>query len=151
MRKLTVKLLVAMLTFIIGISAATSWFFFGENQKKDSAPALLPYCEVARNPETYHGKVIRVRATLSFGSDGMYVFEDCDPVEALASLVELEGSEGVSSKAHHYVEEMLTDQTEVQVKKIDAIIIGRFDGENSTGCWAPKYRIAATNIQKVSP
>jgi len=150
MRRLTVKLLVALLTFIIGISAATSWFFFGNNQRKESAPALLPYCEVARNPEPYHGKVIRVSATVSIGSGGMYILEDCDPVEALASLVELEGSEGASS-AQNYVDEMLTDQTEFQVKKMDAITVGRFNGQHSTGCWAPKYRIAATNIQKVSP
>jgi hypothetical protein len=151
MKWLTVKVLVAVLTFLIGISAATSWFFFGKNRNKESAPQPLPYCEVARNPDLYHGKVISVRATLSFGSGGMYVVEDCDPVSALASLVELEGSEGVSSKASNYVDEMLTDQTEFQVKKIDAIIVGRFDGENSRGCWAPKYRIAATSIQRVSP
>jgi hypothetical protein len=150
MRRLPLKLLAGSLIFSIGVSAATSGDLFGKNQKK-LALAPLSYCEVARNPEPYHGKVIRVRATLSFGSEGMYIVEDCDPVEALASLVELEGSEGASSNAHSYVDEMLTDQTEFQVKKVDAIIVGRFDGGHSTGCWAPKYRIAATNIQKVSP
>jgi len=41
-----------------------------------------PYREVARNGEWYHHKIIRVRAMLIFGSGGMYVFEDCDPVYA---------------------------------------------------------------------
>src|SRR5688572_27624283 len=99
MKKLTIKVLIALLTFIIGVGAVMSWFLLGKNPVKESGPQPLPYCEVARNPELYHGKVIRVRATLSFGSGGMYVVEDCDPVSALASLVELEGSEGSRPKA----------------------------------------------------
>jgi hypothetical protein len=133
------------------IESSKNWFLFKKNPAKESGPQPLPYCEVARNPELHNGKVIRVRATLSFGSGGMYVIEDCDPVSALASLVELEGSEQAGPKARNYVDEMLTDQTEFQVKKIDTIIVGRFDGEFSTGCWLPKYRIAATSIEKVSP
>jgi hypothetical protein len=151
MTKLTAKLLIALLTFSVGIGAATAYFLLGKTPAKESAPQPLPYCEVARNPDLYHGKVIRVRANLSYGSDGMYVVEDCDPVSALASLVELEGSEHTGSKARSYVEEMLMAQTEFQAKKIDVVIVGRFDGEFSPGCWLPKYRIAATSIEQVSP
>jgi hypothetical protein len=151
MTKLTIKVLIALLTFTVGVGAVTSWLMFRKSAPKDSSPQPLPYCEVARNPGLYHGKVISIRATLSFGSDGMYVFEKCDPVSALASLVELEDSEGAGPKARNYVDEMLTDQTEFQVKKIDSIIVGRFDGEFSKGCWLPKYRIAATSIERVSP
>jgi hypothetical protein len=150
MNRLTVKVIIAVMTFTIGAFAAMSWFFIKRNLVKELSSHPLPYCEVARNPERYNGKIIRVRATLSFGSDGMYVVEDCDPISALSSLVELEGSEGRSLKAGNYVNEMLTDQTEFQIKKIDTIIVGQFDGEYSRGCWAPKYRIAATNIEKVS-
>ena len=151
MKRLTIKVLIGLLTFIVGVGAAMSWFLLKKNPAKESGPQPLPYCEVARNPELHHGKVIRVRATLSLGSDGMYVIEDCDPVSALASLVELEGSEPSEPKARNYVAEMLTDQTEFEVKKLDTIIVGRFDGKFSKGCWRPKYRIAATSIEKVSP
>jgi hypothetical protein len=161
MTQLTIKVLIALLTFTVGVGAVTSWLMLRKSPLKESSPRPLPsrefslqplpYCEVARNPRLYHGKVISVRATLSIGSDGMYVFEECDPVSALASLVELEDSEGAGPKARNYVEEMLTDQTEFQVKKIDSIIVGRFDGEFSKGCWLPKYRIAATSIERVSP
>ena len=161
MTQLTIKVLIALLTFTVGVGAVTSWLMLRKGAPKESSPQPLPskefnlqplpYCEVARHPGLYHGKVVRVRATLSFGSDGMYVFEDCDPVSALASLVELEDSEGAEPKARNYVDEMLTDQAEFQVRKIDSIIVGRFDGEFSTGCWLPKYRIAATSIEKVSP
>lgn len=149
--KLTTSILVAFLIFILGMGSAVSWFAFRNRSAGASISQPLPYCEVARNPERYHGKVIRVRATLSFGSGGMYVVEDCDPVSALASLVELEGSEGSGPTGRNYVNEMLTDQTEFQVKKINTVITGRFDGEYSRGCWLPTYRIAATSIEKVSP
>jgi hypothetical protein len=151
MRKQMIKILLTLLIVIVGAGAAMSWFLPRQNSPREPAPEPLPYCEVARNPERYHGHVIRVKAVLSFGSGGMYVVEDCDPVSALASLVELEGSEGSGPKASNYVEEMLTDQTEFQIKKIETIIIGRFDGEYSTGCWLPTYRIAATSIDQISP
>ena len=144
MKKPTSKILSALLTFIIGLGSATSWLPFGN-------PQTQSYCEVARNPKRYHGKIIRVRAMLSFGSGGMYVAEDCDPVLALASLVEFEGSEHTAPRAHNYVDEMLTDQAEVEIKKIDTIIVGRFNGEFSRGCRLPAYRIAATSIEKASP
>ena len=151
MKRLTVKIAVALLTFIVGVTTAVFWFAYRNSSKKDSTLQPLPYCEVARNPEHYHGQVIRVRATLSFGSGGMYIVEDCDPVSALASLVEIEGSGGTFPKAGNYVDEMLTDQKEVQIKKVDAVIVGRFNGEFSRGCYAPAYHIAAQNIQVVSP
>jgi hypothetical protein len=151
MNRTTVKITAALLTFIIGVAAAALWLVSPRSPEEDTTPAPLPYCEVARNPGQYHDQVIRVRATLSFGSGGMYVVDDCDPVSALSSLVEIDGSEGTFPKARNYVDEMLTDQTEVQIRKVEVIITGRFNGEFSNGCHLPSYHIAAQNIQVVSP
>ncbi len=106
----------------------------------------LPYCEIARNAERYHGETIRARATLIFGSDGMYVIEDCDPVSALASLVEFDGS-NASRLRRNYVDEVLVPGHEARINKVDAIITGRFDAQFSPGCWVPAFRIVATEIQ----
>ena len=105
----------------------------------------LPYCQVARNGEWYDKNTVRVRATLFFASDGMYVFEDCDPLEALGSLVEFENTDEDSGRK--YVDEVLVD---TRVLKAEAIIEGRFDAHYSPGCWLPKYRIAASKIELVS-
>ena len=161
MTRLTIKVLIALLTFTFGVGAAASWSMLRKSPPKEASHQPLPseefsllplpYCWVARNPGLYHGEVIRVRATLPIGPDGMYVFEDCAPVSALASLVELEGSEGAGARARNYVDEVLTDRTGDQIKEIQTIIVGRFDGEFSTGCWRPKYRIVATSIEKAAP
>jgi hypothetical protein len=151
MNRTMVKVTAAALTFMIGVAAAALWLVNRSSPKEDTTPAPLAYCEVARNPGRFHGQVIRLRATLSFGSGGMYVVGECDPVSALSSLVEIVGSEGTFPKARNYVDEMLTDQTEVQIRKVDVIITGRFNGEFSTGCHLPAYHIAAQNIQVVSP
>ena len=139
MRRLVFGVVVAVFAFVIGLGAFLLW---------RSSQTPLPYCEVARNGEWYHNTIIRVRATLIFGSGGMYVYEDCDPVEALASMVEFEGTSGASS--FNYVNEVLVTGEEAQVKKVDAIIEGRFDAKASTGCFRPKYHIAATKIELIS-
>jgi hypothetical protein len=113
--------------------------------------ASTPYCEIARNAASYHGKTVRAKARLILGSGGgMYVFENCDPVSALASLVELEGAETNRLKGN-YVEEVLVAKNQENVSEVDAIISGRFNGEFSRGCWAPAFHIAATEIEFISP
>ena len=102
----------------------------------------LSYCTVADNAEWYHGRVVRVKAKVYFGSGGMRVYEDCDPTEALAASVEIEGPTRIAMR---YV----TGQ-EPQLKVADAIIEGEFDAHASPGCWSPKFHIAATRIQLIS-
>jgi hypothetical protein len=138
MRRLVFTAAVALFAFTIGVGAFLLW----------RSSQTLPYCEVARNGEWYHNKIIRVRATLIFGSGGMYVYEDCDPVEAFASMVELDGT--ISARGHNYVNEVLVTGNRAPVRKVDAVIEGRFDAKASTGCWRPKYHIAATKIQLLS-
>lgn len=79
----------------------------------------------------------------------MYVYEDCDPVEALAATVELDGDQ--SGSGIGYVDEILVSGTRSQVKVADAIIEGEFDAHFSTGCWGPKYHISARKIQLLTP
>ena len=138
MRRLLCKLASAVLVFAIGLGNFLPW----------QSSQTLPYCQVARNSEWYHNRFIRVKARLILGSGGMYVYEDCDPVEALASMVELENESGAS--ARNYVGEVLVTGDRPTVKKVDAIIEGHFDGKFSLGCWGPKYHIAASKIELVS-
>lgn len=99
----------------------------------------LPYCTVATNAESYHMRDVRVRARVSFGAQGMYVYEDCDPVEALASVVEYEGKlppRGIADPP---------------LRVADAIIEGEFNAYYTRGCWSPKFRIIARKIEVISP
>jgi hypothetical protein len=110
----------------------------------------LSYCTVARDAQTYHGQVITIRARAIFGSRGIYLYEDCDPTAALVSLVELDGAPHVF-QGPGYVEEVLVERDQTEMKQADVIISGRFDGEYSMGCWSPAFHIAATRIELVSP
>ncbi|MDX6611853.1 MAG: hypothetical protein QOD75_1039 [Blastocatellia bacterium] len=110
----------------------------------------LPYCEVARNAERYHGQFVTVRARVILGSEGIYIFEDCDPVSALASLVAFDDN-SERRMTRSYVEEILVVGNPSPAKQADAIIAGRFNGEFSTGCWGPAFQIVATKIELVSP
>jgi len=110
---------------------------------------VLPYCKVAKNADEYHMRFIRVKARLHVGKFGTYIYEDCDPVEALAASVELE-SGARSPFGIGYVNESLVSDPS-QVKTADAIIEGEFNAHASPGCWAPKFRIIASKVELTSP
>jgi hypothetical protein len=72
------------------------------------------------------------------------VYEDCDPVEALAAAVENNGEQPLIGPA--YVDNLLlSDGPKMQTAQ--ALIKGRFDAHASTGCWAPKFRIYAERVE----
>ena len=170
MKKLSLRLAVALIGFILGVStfgvrsswqAATNqaavwfdsevthlthllhyhWFWRGSQ--------TLPYCEVARNGEQYDNQIIRVRARLILSSDAMYIYEDCDPVEALMARVEMHGAR-VTDKGH-YLDQLSEDDSDSSPKEFDALIEGRFNAKFSKGCYGPKYHIAATEVELLAP
>jgi len=108
---------------------------------------VLPYCKVATNAEAYHMKFIRVKAKLHFGGTGTYIYEHCDPVEALMASVFLE-DEDQPKFGPGYIESLASAS---QIKVADAIIEGEFNAQASPGCFGPKFSIKARNIKLVSP
>lgn len=110
---------------------------------------LLPYCTVAKNADAYHMKFVRVKAKVHFGDSGTYIYEDCDPVEALAASIEFKSGDR-PTLGMGYVNELLLSGGP-QTKSADAIVEGEFDAHASPGCWAPKFRIIASNVELTSP
>jgi hypothetical protein len=139
MRRLSLRVAVGLIAFAIGLGVFAVW----------RSRKTLAYCEVARNAEKYHNKTVRVKATIIFGSGGMYIFEDCDPVEALASLVEMDQADYCDTRS--YVEELLVRTENPSLKKVEAVVEGRFDAEFSKGCWGPKFHIAACRVELLTP
>lgn len=93
-------------------------------------------------------RFVRVKAKVHFGTSGTYIYEDCDPVEALASSIELEG--GRPAVGIDYVYELLLSGPP-RIKSADAIVEGEFDAHYSMGCWGPKFRITASKVELTSP
>ena len=170
MKKLSLKLAVALIGFILGVStfgvrsswqAATKqvaawfdsevthlthlfhyhWFWRGSQ--------TLPYCEVARNGEQYDNQIVRVRATLILDAGATYIYEDCDPVETLMAHVEMH--DAIVTDKGHYLDRFPENGSNSSPKRFDAIIEGRFNARFSKGCWGLKYHIAATKVELLAP
>lgn len=126
------KLIALVVALSAGIGAG-----FGSSELWVRA-RVLPYCKVANNADSYHMRFVRVKAKLYIHKDGTSIYENCDPVEALAAFVEYEGGQPAFSGSS-------------QLKTADAIIEGEFNAQYSSGCWGPKFHIMATKIELTSP
>ena len=109
------------------------------------SPQTLSYCELALNGERFHNEIVRVKTRLLFDSEAAYIYEDCDPVETLESLVEMD-----EASESDYVGQLLAQASESSPKQVEVVIEGRFDAEFSNGCWAPRYQIAARTVEQLS-
>ena len=138
MRKLIPIIVALIIGASLGLGSSELWV----------RARTLPYCKVANNADSYHMRFVRVKARIHFGAGRMYIYEDCDPVEALAASVDL-GVEPLASGTG-YVNELLLSGESSSLKVADAVIEGEFDAEASPGCWAPKFRIAAQKIELIS-
>ena len=138
MRKLIPLIVALVIGASIGLGSSEVWL----------RARTLPYCRVANNAESYHMRFVRVKAKIHFATGGMYIYEDCDPVEALAAGVEVGGNQPAAGIG--YVNEMLLSSGESRLKVADAIVEGEFNAHASSGCWAPKFRIVAQKIQLTS-
>ena len=138
MRKLIPLIVALLIGASVGLGSSELWV----------RARTLPYCKVANNADSYHMRFVRVKAKLHFATGGMYIYEDCDPLEALAASVDL----GVDPLAAGtgYVNELLLSGESSTVKVADAVIEGEFDAHASPGCWAPKFRISAQKIELIS-
>jgi hypothetical protein len=127
------KLIPILVALIVGAAIG-----FGSSELRWHV-RTLPYCQLAQNAELYHLREIRVKARVGFGAHRMYIYEDCDPNEALGSAVEYEGDPAFPN---------IADPT---LRSADAVIDGVFNAHYSMGCWGPKFHIAARKIEVVSP
>jgi hypothetical protein len=145
MKRWLLRLGLAALTFTFGIGV----YFFTQtvviHQRVQRSSGPLPYCEVARNAETYHDQEIVVNARIFVGESGVFVYEDCDPVEALAAFVVTDEKHPFSGPS--YVDDLLLDDNKPNMRTAQALIRGRFDANWSTGCYGPKFRINAKRIE----
>jgi hypothetical protein len=88
MRRIVSWLLVASLSFVLGVAANVVWLrhraaqgtviaLSSQSQQSDSSATLpiLSLCELVNNPEKYSGHVVRVSTTLSGFIHGSFVYD----------------------------------------------------------------------------
>lgn len=71
MRRLTLRLAVAVTAFVIGIASATAWLVnnLSESDRVSHIDAprdsIVNFCDLISRPEQYDGSVVRTRATIT--------------------------------------------------------------------------------------
>jgi len=129
--------IVVALVFGVGVGLSSSELWL--------RASVLPYCKVAKDADAYHMRSIRVKAKVHFEREGMYIFEDCDPNEALAASVEFEDGPILGPVYEN------DSNRPVQTKTAEAIVEGEFDAKASPGCFGPKFHITASKVELISP
>ncbi|MBA3713811.1 MAG: hypothetical protein H0W76_15365 [Pyrinomonadaceae bacterium] len=121
-------------TFIIGVAASMLWFYFSS--------VTVPLCELARNPDWYDRRVVRVATSASSLFEGVMVADvGCGSGDAAAVLMV---DEDYVPKVE--VQTFLRG-SESQIRKADVVIVGRFDKDATMGCFGPKLGIVARDVE----
>lgn len=132
------KLILGLLTFIIGISATFYWLKF--------SPLNITVCEAAKNPKFYEGKNVQLTAFVQT-HNGIFFFED--------KSCNFRGLDAVI----HLPENYLPQDTRVQQlisehnkKYISAQIVikGRINTTTKFQDYQPKFVIEATGVELIS-
>ena len=143
MKRVAHKILIALVTFAVGVSLSLNWV---------PQPKTLGYCELVQNAEKHRGREVRVRARLSGdGAHSGYVIYqlECDPIEALASWVTLDEAQTARPEAIELRQKMFAPKLEDTRRQVEVVLRGRFGSEFGTGCWGPKFTISEAAIEQV--
>ncbi len=137
MRKF-VCLLVAVSTFIFGVGLYFLWYYF--------IPVPVSLCELARHPDWYNGRIVRVAAPArNFYERTIILDEGCNLEDSWAVVIEREGYLS-NPEARAFLA-----PSETWIKKADMVVTGRFDKDATPGCYGPKFGIDATEVEVKQP
>jgi hypothetical protein len=129
MKRMSMRLIVAILTFVIGVAAASAWFIY----RKTTPPVTV--CDLIQHPNAYASKNIRVRAIL-FGYHEMGLYApDCEGRKSyIHAAFDRESWEKFKTTAkstgnyHHFM-----DMVEAEFL-LNATVEGRFEKMEGVDC-----------------
>ena len=164
MKRLTLWLAVACITFAVGTVAALSWYVHGRPEPVlDESPAErevkqsfqegltveVPFCELVKNPKVYENRR-RLRVLMSFNAGGKlgpaYFSAWCQD-ENDAVWIEYE-SEGIAAGAEQFFREI--DRRMDDCWHGSGIVIGNFESSDGEGYGPQKnlpYRLVVSHIE----
>lgn len=128
------KIAIMSFTFVMGVVINLIWF--------EISPPTVTLCDLARYPDWYDGKVVRVEAPAFGIYEGIIIIdESCNSPDAWAG-VGIDRDYGQGSDAEAFI-----NDSRPQIRKARIIVTGRFDPSASMGCFGPRFGIDATNIE----
>jgi hypothetical protein len=145
MRRILPSLIALLTTFIVGTAVVKLRFRFGP-----SAPISL--CTIARHPDDYDHKTVRIRASADVISSDLsprniIIYDlNCAPDDPAAAIVEL----SESNKLAPVVDTFVYDPKR-EVRKAEVIVSGVFDQWATMGCFTPRFGLNNARVELISP
>ena len=149
MRRTTLLFSVALITFVVGVMAATFWFIYripAAEYLEDPncfrpAPeevsivrcvppeAPIEICDLVQSPDRYDGKIVRVRAAIS-GYHHQHLFDQSCSHEHTQTLVDYDSSDA-GGKLIGTIAELPDLRIKEGYIRAELIVIGRFESSNA--------------------
>lgn len=135
-RRITLRILAASLTFAIGIGFASAWFYIRDRP--------LSSCSVTTNPAYYDGKLVRMRGELFVSSNGMIYLNGTEC--GLRSNAWTE----VSFRANPPLIAELQQQISGDVvPKCEVVLTGTFK-DRKRSCFTAQFEISGASLERAS-
>jgi hypothetical protein len=134
MRRHMISGALALFTFAAGVGCALLSYKF--------MPPAVSLCELARHPDWYNQKVVRVTGSASAIYGAVFIGDaGCETQGAGANVMLGEGH-----RVAPEVEAFLTGEAP-EVRKAEVLVEGRFDKDAAPGCFGPRFGIQAKSVE----
>ena len=141
MRRLTLRFIVASLTFIIGVTAAVIWFVYRtpsvetlEYSPADVAEILnVPFCDLARDPDSYDEKIVRTQAIYFYNSENVALYNPTCGIDDVDAWAVHDASYKVSAEMEKRLEEIFCSTRPCPSGKASVTVVGRFHAPDGKG------------------
>lgn len=146
MKRITIWLFITFLTFVLGVTAAFLYLKFNSSNKQNAENTTNPpsfsvpqetaeiqtlsFCQLSSNPEEYDGKVVRLNATLEFGTEGAW-FSNSNCATAKATTLVFSKNEKVWKPIEAARKRK---PNESWASQINLTVIGRFKNQDPKNC-----------------
>ena len=151
MRRTGLKISIAVLTFIVGVTAYLLWSI-PKPSPSQALPLTVSLCQLQSNPELYDGKVIHVRAIVYTVEGKPYLHDgNCLSENNAFPLVDLRGFEGLNGDLNAWLRVEGNPAFKGERKEAYVIIVGIFDKNYGQRDEWLRFRIIPMNIEQLSP
>jgi hypothetical protein len=164
MRRILLWFGIGLLTLLVGVGAAVSWFAYdfgppaeamkeppcgstSRSQIKLDRRSMLswqaiptvPFCTLVGDPERYAQKLVRTQAKFYSDSGNHGLSDSACSGEGKSALVDFDSSYGIASEAQKAFDDLLCVKRRYYAnKEADVVVVGRFDGPD--GQAGDRYR-----------
>jgi hypothetical protein len=141
MRRLTLRFMVASLTFIIGVTAAVVWFAYRmpsvetlEYSPADVAEILnVPFCDLARDPNSYDKQIVRTEAIYFANSENEALYNPTCGFDHADAWVKFDASYKVNPEIDERLMEIFRPSRTSPAGEASVTVVGRFHAPDGKG------------------